>query len=169
MRTVSNLMLILISACSLFACQNGKNIQKTGGDSTVADAKNGLSASAQQTIPFIVADHYFVNNTVNTVDNPKITTKSGFDKIFGEAAVMGKNGEPTSIDFTRQYVVAVVNPETDAETTLIPVGLQRDGSGDLIFTYQEIIGEKQSYIMKPCLLIIVDKKFDGNIRLKKIH
>ena len=38
---------------------------------------------------------------------PKITTEEEFNKLFGMATIMGKDGKPTAIDFTKQFVLGV--------------------------------------------------------------
>ena len=59
-------------------------------------------------IPFIVTKNYFTKNTVKRggLENPKIETKENFDGIFGAATTM--NGKPSEINFSKQYVIAVV-------------------------------------------------------------
>ena len=83
------------------------------------------------------------------------------------AAVMGKDGMPTSIDFTKQYVIAVTLPETDTETDINLVSLKKDTNSDIILTYKVMTGEKRSYTIVPVRLLIVDKKYDGNVKLIK--
>lgn len=156
-----NNVIILMLAGSLFtAChthvESGKNKVQTEVISNSTD------------IPYTVAKRYFQNNQVKQLPSPQITTKEDFDKLFGAAAVMGANGTPTAIDFSKEYVIAVSKPETDFSTTLDPVSLERDEKGNIVFTYKVIKGEKQSYSITPCLLIIVDKKQKGKIRLNEI-
>ena len=66
-----------------------------------------------KTLSYTVANNYFVKNNVNDLANSKITTREEFDNLFGMAATMGSNGTPTSIDFENQYVIAVIEPDTD--------------------------------------------------------
>lgn len=115
-------------------------------------------------IPFEVAHGYFINYSVKgKITESKIETQARFDKIFGSAAVMGEDGLPTKIDFTKQYVIAVVKPDTQKETNLIPLSLQDNRDGKIIFTYGIKIGKIHTYISSPLLLIIVDKDHNGNI------
>jgi hypothetical protein len=117
-------------------------------------------------IPFTVAQNYFVKNTVTTLKEAKITTQEKFDEVFGAAATMGAGGQPTDINFSTHYVVAVVLPETDLSTTVTPVSLQRKSKNELILTYKTVVGQKQSYTTRPNFMIVVDKKHSGNITLK---
>ena len=119
-------------------------------------------------IVFCVAKNYFVKNTVEKLDNPKIETADKFHEIFGMATTMGQDGKPTEIDFTKQYVIAVLLPETDLLTTVEPVSLQRDKAGEITLTYKSVVGHKQSFTTKPNFVIIVDKVEYGNITLKEI-
>jgi hypothetical protein len=72
---------------------------------------------------------------------------------------MGKDGEPTKIDFAKQFVIAVVLPETDTETDIQPVRLTLTPAG-LHFTYRVRRGQKMSSYMQPLLLVAVDKKYE---------
>ena len=40
--------------------------------------------------------------------NVELTTQEDFNRYFGEAAYMGKDGEPTKIDFNEDFVIAKV-------------------------------------------------------------
>lgn len=122
----------------------------------------------KQEIPFTVAENYFVKNTVKSIDQPKISSQEAFDQIFGMATVMGPNGRPTSINFAKQYVIAVINPTTYYNTTLTPVSLQKNRKGEIIFSYKIEKGEKQTYAVTPALIIIVDNNENGPVILRKI-
>ncbi|MBK8626492.1 MAG: hypothetical protein IPN86_13270 [Saprospiraceae bacterium] len=119
-------------------------------------------------IPFTFAKNYFVNNNVEKLDNPKIETVEVFNEIFGMATTMSKDGKPTEIDFDRQYVIAVILPETDLLTTIVPVSLQKDEIAKITLTYKTSVGQKQTYTSRrPSFAIIVDKKENGIIELKE--
>lgn len=132
--------------------------------------EDSLSAEdVSKSVVYSVADHYFVNNSVKEFKSHKITDASEFEQVFGMAAVMGKNGEPTKINFAKQYVIAVVKPETDRVTTLTPVSLVEHADGKMLFTYRCETGASQSYTMRPCLIVIVDKAHDGDISIREIQ
>jgi len=114
-------------------------------------------------VPYTEAKNYFVNNTVKEVPS-KITTKENFEKYFGMAAFMGKNGEPTAIDFDKQFVIAVVAPETDKATTLTAKSL-KSTDGQLVFSCLQEVGEQQSFTIRPLLLIVVDKQYDAEVEV----
>jgi len=125
------------------------------------------SCSTTNTVPFSEAHNYFFRNDAKIPESPKITTEEQFDSLFGMAATMGPNGTPTAIDFTKQFVIAVVLPETDIETELTPVSLAK-ANDQLTFTYKCKKGEKTSYTMQPLLMIVVDKKHEtANISLQQ--
>lgn len=135
-----------------------------------------LSATAPSTIvmkhtkvAYAEANHYFVRNDLKGLPPTTITTQQQFDDCFGMAAVMGKGGRPTPINFAQQFVIAVALPETEVQTTLTPVLLEQTNAHELTFTYRIKRGQKQSYTMQPLLLIIVDKKYEGNVVLKAVE
>lgn len=159
----------LISACMLSACQGSIEIKDDSGQTDTAAVP--VAAPQENTdIPYVVAQNYFVKNTVKQgeVFNNKIETKEKFDASFGAAARMGKDGKPTEIDFAKQYVIAVINDETDIATELKPVSLKKESKNNaVVFTFQTIKGEKQSFTTRPCLILIVDKTNDGLVVVKE--
>ena len=109
-------------------------------------------------IPFEVVKNYFFRNDADIPDSPVIDSSEQFGELFGAAAFMGNGGQPTSIDFDKEFVIAVVNPVTDCITELVPESLRKE-DGELVFTYQETIGEQQSWTMQPVLLVKVNRQF----------
>lgn len=126
----------------------------------------GVNAQKKEKkIPFTVANRYFVSNEVKDGINvfPRITTREEYDKLFGMATVMGKNGAPTPIDFSKQYVIAVIDEITNKNVTLSAEKLTiRNNS--ITFTFRkEVSGETPHTYFRHCLIIIVDKKYEGEI------
>lgn len=111
-------------------------------------------------INYTELSNYFVDNRIE-VNKPQrliINSRETFESYFGEAAVMGRNGQPTPIDFKTQFVMAVVLPETDRMTQVIPGEvLQHDNV--IIMNYRVLRGEKVSYRMVPFAAIAVDKPY----------
>lgn len=124
-------------------------------------------ASCQQAsdIPFEEVRNYFFRNDAEIPENPLINTAEQFNALFGAAAFMGKGGQVTPVDFDKEFVIAVVNPVTDCSTELAPESL-RKVDGELVFSYNETIGEQQSWTMRPILLIKVNNKYKtGRVKL----
>ncbi|PRY35943.1 hypothetical protein CLV58_11371 [Spirosoma oryzae] len=120
------------------------------------------------TVPFTVIQRYFVKNTVkNAPANPRIDDRATFDKLFGAAAVMGTNGLPTSIDFANQSVIAVISPETNRATELLPVSLVKRADGKLVFSYRKKTGATQTYTTRPFLAVLIDKHVTGTVVLSE--
>jgi len=81
---------------------------------------------------------------------------------------MGADGQPTPVDFGKEFVIAVVNPVTEFHTSLASESLQKTG-GQLVFTYAETVGDKQTWTMQPVLLVKVDRQHETEtVRLEKI-
>ena len=117
-------------------------------------------------VPFEKLDHYFATTDVSSPTSRKIMDQETFDSMFGSAFTMNNSQAP--LDFTKEFVIAVINPSTDEETKLTPVSLVKE-KGDLVFTYSEKIGEKTSSIRKPTLLIRVDKQYDAPLQVVKVQ
>lgn len=118
------------------------------------------SCASTQNVKYVVANHYFVNNDVD--DNIrlfKVTDRATLDKYFGMAAVMGKNGEPTKIDFSKEFAIGVTMPVSDGGTEINPVEIKRTGDKELTLYYSVKKGTNSSYSVKPMFLVKVDNKY----------
>lgn len=116
-------------------------------------------ATSQSTKGYSVAKNYFVRNDVHSVSSMKITSQAEFDNVFGMATHMGKYGRPTEIDFSKQFVYAKIMPVTDISTSLQLSSVSRLAGNKLQITFEIKRGEKQSYSIQPCKIVILDRKF----------
>lgn len=146
------------------ACQNNPK-NDTTEDQSKATAD---SSKKSNDIPFTLAKNYFVLNTVDKLDNPKIETAETFNATFGMATTMGPEGKPTDIDFKTQFVIGVILPETDHMTTIEPVSLQKDAAGNMTFSYKKVVTEKMSSTIRPGIQVIVSNSEKGSVALKEI-
>lgn len=152
---------LLIVSVILISCS--PKISKTE-KSALPAAVNTATASLE--IPYIVAERYFVNNDYKKADphNPTITTQTQFDSIFGMAPVMGS--KPTPIDFSTQYVLFVIGELTQKKTEIIPISLQQQ-DGTILFNYKIAEGEQIMATIQPALIMVLDKKYKGEVKLVK--
>ena len=111
-------------------------------------------------VVFEVAKNYFFKNNQVIPEYPKIVSEEEFTKLFGMATKMGEDGKPTAIDFTKQFVLAIVLPVTDFATEINPVKVEEKGDS-LLYSYEVKTGEKQSYSIQPVSIIILDKKYEN--------
>lgn len=126
-----------------------------GNKQTVAPAEGD---EANNEVPFEVAKNYFFKNNQEIPSSSKITTAEEFGKLFGMATTMGEDGKPTEIDFTKQFVLAIVLPVTNLATEITPVRVEEQGD-TLYYYYDAKTGEAQSYSTQPMSLIILDRKY----------
>ena len=126
-----------------------------------------LSCQRVEEIPFVELQHYFFNQGREIPADPKIDSADEFTELFGMAAVMGTDGQPTPVDFEKEFVIAVVCPVTDLLTELAPESLRKT-DGKLVFAYSEKVGEKQTWSMRPVLLVKVDRQYECPVELEKI-
>ena len=118
-----------------------------------------VSCTGPKDVPYTELEHYFFKNGQDIPDNPKIDSEEAFVSLFGMAPIMGENGKPTPVDFEKEFVIAVVNPVTEFHTEVKPGSLRME-NGELVFTYNETLGEKQSWSMQPILLVKVSRKYE---------
>ena len=103
-----------------------------------------------------VAKGYFVKNTFS-VQQPSpiiLANKAALDSIMGMAATMGANGKPTDFDFSREYGIVFIYPETDSSVGLHPGILELQANTAKLSVRIEP-GVKQTYRMVPMLLLKV--------------
>ena len=129
-------------------------------NSKQAAAPEAEDGNAAQEVAFTVAQNYFFKNNQQLPDNPKITTAEEFNKLFGMATTMGEGGKPTAIDFSKQFVLAIVQPVTDFATEINPLKVEEKGD-TLFYTYGVKTGEKQSFSIQPVSIIILDKEYEN--------
>ena len=144
-----------------------RSIKQEGERSKDSTAITSVKAT-NAVIPFFEAKNYFVKNTYKNkkVATLKVTTQEEFDKVFGPAAVMGENGKPTQIDFSKQYALAVIAPITDKQTSVTANSLTYRDT-EIVLDYKITEGERQSFTIQPFLLIVVDREHGGQVKFKK--
>lgn len=118
-------------------------------------------------ISYIEGRNYFFLNGAKVPSNPLITSEDEFNSLFGAATTMGRDGQPTDIDFARQAVIAIVLPQTDRQTE-IKLGRLVAYKDTLTLNYKVVTGEKQTYTVRPMAFVVVDKKYcKSTVKLEK--
>ncbi len=152
-RNKTNMKKLLFAFAALIlmaACSNKQDLATTSEDN-----QKGYEIS------FEVAQNYFFKNDVEMLpENPKITSEEEFNKLFGMATTMGKDGKPTEIDFTKQFVLAIVLPVTEFSTEINPEKVVEKGDS-LLYYFEVKKGEKQTFSIQPISIIILDKKYEN--------
>lgn len=125
----------------------------------------GVVSAKEKIVNYTEVRHYFHTNGTTLPYNPLITSQADFDKYFSPAAVMGKNGEPTKIDFRKQAVVAIVLSETDRAAEIKDLKIVDTGKGEysgkneLHLRYTVNYGPRQSYVVEPMYLVAINAKY----------
>jgi len=132
--------------------------------------KDKIMENLDLDVPFIIANDYHLKTTLKNKELGipyKITSQRDFDMMFEKSTTNDENIKPTSIDFSKQYVIAVVNKGTKNNAAINANYLKV--KGDEITLYSELIkGEKQTEKSQPFLILVVDKKYQGYVRVKEI-
>lgn len=126
------------------------------------------SQNMDKTIPYEVAERYFIRNDVNGLPPTTIVSAEEFENYFGMAAVMGTNGNPTEIDFSKNFVICIALDPTETATDLSVISLTNTNSDHLDLRYEIKRGEKMSYTYQPLMLLIVDKKYEKPVILEAV-
>ena len=108
-------------------------------------------------VPYTTLENYFVRNDVDCSKQQRliINNKADFEKYFGMAAHMG--GIPTEVNWNKQFVVALVMPETKRATSVYPVAVKVTDNNILVFSYQVKKGDRISHTMVPFVAVAIDK------------
>ncbi len=117
------------------------------------------SCNTTAKVAFKEANNYFTRNDYAKTGVVKIVSQEEFDGAFGMATAMGKNGRPTPIDFNKEFVVAKLFAETDVDTRIDKIALYEIGKNKLKLDYRQTDGDRMSYTIKPCFILIVDNKY----------
>lgn len=125
------------------------------------------AAASAKPVKFTEVKRYFHNNDAPLPKNVLITTQADFDSQFSPAAVMGKDGQPTVLDFKRQAVLAIVLPETDKAAEIKDVKLVSTGKNQLQLSYTAEYGARHGYTTQPVYLMAIDGKYrTSNVSVK---
>ena len=108
-------------------------------------------------VPYTTLENYYVRNDVDCSKQQRliIDNKRDFEAFFGTAATMG--GLPTQVNWNKQFVIALVQPETKRATSVTPVNVKVADNGVMVFSYQVKKGDKMSHTMVPFAAVAVDK------------
>ena len=108
-------------------------------------------------VPYTAIENYFIRNDVDCskMQHLIFDNKQDFESYFGMAAYMG--GMPTEVNWNKQFVVALVLPETNRETSIEPVAVKVTDNNCVVFSYKIRKGEKISYKMVPFTAVAIDK------------
>ena len=169
-----NSILATIISLSIVSCSkkilNEDYIDTVDSAIVITDNNSQSEKTNNYKIPYTIAHNYFVKNTFKAdhFSEAKISTQAKFDEIFSAAAVMGAEGKPTTIDFAKQYVIAVTEKETNIETSIIPKSLTKVGKA-VVFKYEIKKGNKTTFSMKPFLMLVIDSKYQGKVKVQSFE
>lgn len=150
---------------SIVSASQTHTIKKIGVCLIFASAIYGMiscgTSGEVKTIPpaalnYEIAKGYFVKNTFS-VQQPTpllIPNQQVMDSILGAAATMGANGRPTPFDFSHEYGIVFIYPETDSSMMIRPVSLLLQSDTVRLSATIEA-GSKQTYRMVPFILLKV--------------
>lgn len=158
--TVKGICALMVCCFIFYACQSGGNSQKVSEQTNLQE-----EVSSGDTIPYVEAQRYFVNNTYKDSGVKKITAQNEFDVIFGMAAIMGSNGKPTEIDFAKNYVIAVIGSESNKKPEIIINSLKKEGE-NIALSYSIKEEEETSSTSKPNVILIIDKRYEGELKVE---
>lgn len=108
-------------------------------------------------VHYTTLENYFVRNDVDCSKQRRLIfdNQQDFDAFFGKAATMG--GLPTTVNWNKQYVVAIILPETKRATSIEPVAVKVTDNDVMVFSYHIKKSDKMSHSMVPFTAVAIDK------------
>lgn len=120
---------------------------------------NKLLETQNSEIPYRIASNFFLKPTANIKEFKGIAIKSQeeFDQYFEKSTVDGAD-----IDFSTHYTIAVVRKKSNRIGTIDMNYLKFRGANiELSYDYEK--GDKQKNKDQSALILVVDKKYQGDI------
>ena len=152
------LLALPLAIASLIACGSGQS-GSTSADST---ATAGV-VTTDSIVPYRLAENYFA--TSDSLPST-LTTAEELGKYLGMATSMEHT--PTTIDWSREFVIPIVLPSTDSSMEIIPVSLVRNTSGGLTLSYRLKHGiSHHGSEMRPFVAIIVSRDYLAPVTLQQ--
>ena len=109
-------------------------------------------------------NHFYQGKNQGYLRADLVTNQEAFEKAFHPAPLNGRNAVPP--DFTQDCLISVVDKETDRQTTIAIVSVERLGT-ELIVTFKVTRGEKQTFTTIPQESILVRKEGLRNITIRE--
>ncbi|MDR2920263.1 MAG: hypothetical protein LBV72_12985 [Tannerella sp.] len=158
------IVVVSVIVALMTACNSTRQDGNQREDSTLTTNTD----ATKKEIPFQTAERYFVKNTVENKNlTLKITNQEDFDNYFEAAATMGESGKPTVIDFSKQFVIAIIAESSSIEKNIIVSDLTSK-ENELSVSYKiDEKGEERSYVSRSLSLMIVDNKYSGEVKFEK--
>lgn len=129
-----------------------------------------FTTDEEEFIPIKEAKNYFLFNNYKELPlhNMKITNQKVLDSFFGKATNMGSKGSPTPIDFTTNYVVAIIDKTASYqnELTVQSISKLKDEITIALIISKSL---ETSYKSRSFKLLIIPNKYQGKLKLKESH
>lgn len=124
--------------------------------------------NSKNAVAYSIAQNYFVNNTFDNkeVETLKIDTQSEFNKVFGTATTM--SSRPTTIDFSKQSVLAIVAPASNKEITIRIKALETTLTNGILVKYTIDEGKDLGYTAQSSEVLIVNKT-DKEVLFREVY
>ena len=115
-----------------------------------------VGAEISQTVPYRrLENHFYQGKRIGYLQAELVTDRKAFDQAFHPAPLNGRNA--VAPDFAREWLISLVDKETDRRTEITVVSVERLGA-ELIVTIRVTRGEKQTFTTVPQTCLIVAKE-----------
>jgi hypothetical protein len=130
-------------------------------DKASVDITSASESPLTDSIPYRVAEGYFASSgSLPTT----ITSEEELSHCIGMATTMME--APTSIDWSREFVIPIALPSTRISTEVTPCSLHKDREGRLVLVYKVLEGKDlETSEIRPFLAVIVGRVHLVPVRL----
>lgn len=119
---------------------------------------NPSAGVERKDIPYFEAVNYFYIGGKEPIPDSKICTDAQFDSLFDTASHLDETNHPTPINFSQQFVIAIVLPPTNRRQSVRLRHLTEQGNR-LTLTYKLVNGPICSQKVRPMALALVDRRY----------
>lgn len=122
-------------------------------------------------VPYTLAKNYFVRSDYpdRNLHMLKIESQEKFNSIFGMAPLMGDDGMPTDIDFSKSFVIALIDNSSNRTAGVFIKSLtQENGRLKLLYDIEKR-QESSSAFFRFSAILIVDKKYMAEVSARRFN
>lgn len=123
------------------------------------------AAQSSINVPYTPAKLYYIKPNTIATEYVIVESAEQFEKCTYATAYMGEDGQPTKIDFSKQFVLIINQPQ--AKKGVINVGKITKTEKNVTVQYSVTFGKTTPTTINDNAIIIIDKAYYGNISFKK--
>jgi hypothetical protein len=156
-------------ASGMWYIKDDYELRGKGDEITLSKGKQTIFTNLEEThVNPIEAKNYFLKNDYKEAELHylKITTEKAFYRVFGMGATMGNQGAPTKIDFSKYYVIALIDKTSNLKSDMKVSITQTNKNISVVVFKNQVTGSEQSYLSRPFKILMIENQYQGEVNLE---